>query len=337
MGVASNRVDVHQACAAAERAIERRAEPLDRAAPPGRPRIPHRAPRHRVAAARAEQRARLVVCVQRRRGRRRGRSSATRRRARSATASRATRSTSLAREIDAPAGVDRGGEPDRESTAAGSSAFRVARRGSGAPAQRSTTARRARPRWCDTLGGVGFATHRRRPEGLAGSLEPDARARVRRHPHRPVRPRAHRRRRRRRPASGAGTDDTGGRPRGPARRSCSPSRVEERERRRPRDQRAAAARSSPRVDGEFPASAGARSRRSTARARRPRLRAERARARERAPPRGGRPARRHVHDHHRRRRASRGISAGSSTVATAATPTTTHRPPRTSSSTGPRR
>src|SRR5213078_3789486 len=28
MGVASNRVDVHQACAVAERAIERRAEPL---------------------------------------------------------------------------------------------------------------------------------------------------------------------------------------------------------------------------------------------------------------------------------------------------------------------
>src|SRR6202022_1075971 len=28
MGVASNRVDVHQACAAAERALERRAEPL---------------------------------------------------------------------------------------------------------------------------------------------------------------------------------------------------------------------------------------------------------------------------------------------------------------------
>ena len=36
MGVASNRVDVHQACAAAERAIERRAEPLARAAPPRR-------------------------------------------------------------------------------------------------------------------------------------------------------------------------------------------------------------------------------------------------------------------------------------------------------------
>ena len=34
MGVASNRVDVHQACAAAERAIERRAEPLSRAAAP---------------------------------------------------------------------------------------------------------------------------------------------------------------------------------------------------------------------------------------------------------------------------------------------------------------
>ena len=66
-----NRVDVHQACAAAERAIERRAEPLSRAAPPGRP-VPRRAARDRVAEARAEQRARLVVRVQRRRGRRRG-------------------------------------------------------------------------------------------------------------------------------------------------------------------------------------------------------------------------------------------------------------------------
>jgi hypothetical protein len=28
MGVASNRVDVHRACAAAERSLERRAEPL---------------------------------------------------------------------------------------------------------------------------------------------------------------------------------------------------------------------------------------------------------------------------------------------------------------------
>ena len=71
MGVASNRVDVHQARAARRAGARARAEPLERAAPPAR-RGTRRAPRHRVAPARAQQRARLVVRVQRRRGRRRG-------------------------------------------------------------------------------------------------------------------------------------------------------------------------------------------------------------------------------------------------------------------------
>ena len=71
MGVASNRVDVHQACAVAERALERRAEPLSALLLPA-DRYPDALLGDRVAEARGEQRARLVVRVQRRRGRRPG-------------------------------------------------------------------------------------------------------------------------------------------------------------------------------------------------------------------------------------------------------------------------
>ena len=72
--------------AAAERALERTRRAA-RARCSCRPTdYPDVAPRHRVAQPRAEQRARLVVCVQRRRGGRRGASCATRRRATSATA-----------------------------------------------------------------------------------------------------------------------------------------------------------------------------------------------------------------------------------------------------------
>jgi hypothetical protein len=71
MGVGSNRVDVHRACAAAERALERSGEPLSALLLP-----PDRYPRHarprRVAQSRVQQRARLFVRVQRRRGRRPG-------------------------------------------------------------------------------------------------------------------------------------------------------------------------------------------------------------------------------------------------------------------------
>ena len=71
MGVASNRVDVHQACAAAERALERRGRAAERAVPPGR--SVSAAPRRRsVAPPRAQQRPRLFVRVQQRRSRRRG-------------------------------------------------------------------------------------------------------------------------------------------------------------------------------------------------------------------------------------------------------------------------
>ena len=62
MGVASNRVDVHQAAAAAERALERRAEPLSALLVP-RDDVSARAARHRLAQPRAEQRTRLVVRV----------------------------------------------------------------------------------------------------------------------------------------------------------------------------------------------------------------------------------------------------------------------------------
>ena len=69
MGVASNRVDVHQVCAAAERALERQAEPLCALLMPARA-VPEVLPRRRVEEPRSEQRARLVVCVQPRRSRR---------------------------------------------------------------------------------------------------------------------------------------------------------------------------------------------------------------------------------------------------------------------------
>ena len=72
MGVASNRVDVHQVCATAERAIERRAEPLSALLLAARA-VPARAARPRVAPARPQLRARLVVRVQRGRGRGRSR------------------------------------------------------------------------------------------------------------------------------------------------------------------------------------------------------------------------------------------------------------------------
>ncbi len=71
MGVASNRVDVHQAAARAERSLERVAEPLSALfLPPAA--VSRRAPRRRVAPVDPQQRARLVVRVQRRRGRRGG-------------------------------------------------------------------------------------------------------------------------------------------------------------------------------------------------------------------------------------------------------------------------
>jgi hypothetical protein len=68
MGVASNRVDVHQVCAAAERALERQAEPLCALFMPA----PHY-PKSFLDVARKNlvlNSARLVVCVQPRRSRR---------------------------------------------------------------------------------------------------------------------------------------------------------------------------------------------------------------------------------------------------------------------------
>ncbi len=62
MGVGSNRVDVHRACAAAERALERGAEPLSALFRPAAE-YPHALARHRVAQPRLEQRPRFVVCV----------------------------------------------------------------------------------------------------------------------------------------------------------------------------------------------------------------------------------------------------------------------------------
>ncbi len=69
MGVASNRVDVHQACSLAERTLERMAEPI--AALSGS-RISGRAARHCLATADPQQRPRQLVCMLRRRGGRPG-------------------------------------------------------------------------------------------------------------------------------------------------------------------------------------------------------------------------------------------------------------------------
>ena len=119
MGVGSNRVDVHRACAAAERAVERRGEPLERAVPSRRP-LPRRARRGRVAQPRVQQRARLVVRVQRRRSRRPGRRSLRRgaadRRRHDARRGRRARGPGLGR-----AGRDGGREPDRTGARQGSS------------------------------------------------------------------------------------------------------------------------------------------------------------------------------------------------------------------------
>ena len=102
MGVASNRVDVHQACAAAERALERRAEPLARAPAAGRPSYPAALLELGLAQPGAQQRARLVLRVQPRRGRRPGRrplpgGAPDRRRARASGAARASRPRSTRR------------------------------------------------------------------------------------------------------------------------------------------------------------------------------------------------------------------------------------------------
>ena len=113
MGVASNRVDVHQACAAAERGARTPRRAAQRAAPRRPTRYPDALLDIGVAPARAEQRARLVVRVQRRRGRRRGARAlpggAPDRRRRSP----ARRSHALATDDRRAAGVDRRGEPDR--------------------------------------------------------------------------------------------------------------------------------------------------------------------------------------------------------------------------------
>ena len=101
MGVASNRVDVHQAAAHAERALERLAEPLSALLLPAAD-FPTALLGIGWRRARAQQRARLVVRVQPRRGRRGGAGCATRKRATSARPSPATRCGTSRRPIDAP-------------------------------------------------------------------------------------------------------------------------------------------------------------------------------------------------------------------------------------------
>ena len=194
MGVASNRVDVHQACAAAERALERRAEPLSALFLPARA-VPARV-RSTLAwqQPRAQQRARLVVRVQSRRGRRPGRSSATTKRARSATGSSRDALHALARAGRRAAGLDRGREPDRARAIRDSSrALRAGRR------VRATSSAPDGTRAPDAGGRRdqrrGLHDDGHRPEGAVGA-RPHARHRVRGPPDRVVR-----RSSRRRPSS----------------------------------------------------------------------------------------------------------------------------------------
>ena len=113
MGVASNRVDIHRACAAG-RARDRDAGRTARARCSCRPtRTRTRSLDLAWRQPRAQQRARLVVRVQRRRGRRPGARCGTPRRASSATGSRATRSRDLAAAGRRAGRRDDRREPDR--------------------------------------------------------------------------------------------------------------------------------------------------------------------------------------------------------------------------------
>ncbi|GIU90582.1 MAG: hypothetical protein KatS3mg010_1681 [Acidimicrobiia bacterium] len=142
MGVASNRVDVHQACARAERALERRAEPMSSLYLPAGA-LPALAAADRVAQADPQQRARLLLRVQPRRGRRPGAGplpggTPDRRRARAGGPARArTRGRRAGR-------VDDSWSTRRRERARGSSRRRS--RATGRATSSRPTARRCRPR-----------------------------------------------------------------------------------------------------------------------------------------------------------------------------------------------
>ena len=180
MGVASNRVDVHQACAAAERALERQAEPMARCSCRAE-QYPHSFFARRVAERRPQQRARLVVRVQRRRSRRPGaralpRGAPDRRRPRPRRAARARERGRRA------TGVDRRREPDRPRPV-GHRRGLAARRGP-VPLRRAPTARalptqllggspaRSTRRWSPARRCGGCSTSCAAPSSRAGRSRP---------------------------------------------------------------------------------------------------------------------------------------------------------------------
>ena len=295
--------------------------------------VPGRAARHRLAAAGAQQRARLVVRVQRRRGRRRGAGALPGGAPRRRGAHRARRCRRSRRPIDAPPAStivvnSTARDPRRHGQRA------RARRRARCTWWRSTTAPRARRRSSRDHGGEGISTvvvgqkirwvleMMRGPE-LAGARIARVERRHARRRHRSSSPSTTPR-----PASPS-------RPRSHARPSCS------RWARRARRSRSAS--------GARPC---ARSWSPTDRGPGLRLahlpRGRRARARRRpCAPRTGTLANEHLRVEvdpadgtltiDGRRRAPSRARTATSTVATAATPTTTHRPRSTPSSTGPTR
>ena len=332
---ASNRVDVHQACAAAERALERRAEPLSALFLPRRRSTRTRSldiawrklvlnSAHDSSCACSADEVVDQVLVRYHEARQIGDGLDARR--------ACTRSP---REVDAPAGVDRRREPDRRATAPGSSRSRVPGDGPVHFVALDDGTRVPDPGRSATIGGDGFSTDGHRPEGPLGA-RPDARPRVRgppasrRYERRPQRDGVVRRH----AARGAGRGDDA--------RSTSTSSREQllalgedghddpRPRHAPR-RCADVARSTPApiagfgwrrftgVDGDGPG---------RPRSTRPTPRSRTSTCASTVDPRD-----RHLRDRDRRRPPASTGSAGSSTAATAATPTTTPRPPTTSSST----
>ena len=176
MGVGSNRVDVHRACAAAERSLERRAEPLQRAVPPARRSIRTRSPTiawrnlvlnsaHDSSCACSADEVVDQVLVRYAEARQIGDGLDARRGAGARRAGRRAR------------GRDGRREPDRARAQPGSSRSRCP----GAGRCTCVDARRRRPpdAAVGEIGGEAYADDGHRPEGALGA-RPDARHRVRR-------------------------------------------------------------------------------------------------------------------------------------------------------------
>ena len=328
MGVASNRVDVHQVCAAAERAIERRAEPLSALLLPADA-LPARAARPRVAAS-SSSTARTT---------RRARAAPTRSSTQVVVRYQEARQIgdglvrqalhALAAEVDAPPA----------STVVVNPTARRPRRADHRhrPGRRPGALRRARRRHavpdagrCATIGGDGFSPTRRRPEGPLGPRD-DARPRVRRaRASAATSSSAHDDVRRRHAATASGPSEPADRPRGAARGAArrSPRRtsrfgirvqnapMQRGDVRRPRRRPGSAGGRSRAADGDGPGD-----RRSTPATAGSPTSTSASRSTPATAPSRSRPT----------TACASPASAGSSTAATAATPTTTRRRPRTSS------